>query len=122
MIELLFAALLQSSAPVAALCGKRIYPLLIPQDSPMPAVDYSFVGGSATATLTTTGVQRYRVEVNCWGTTYSDAVTLRAAVIAALNGYLDTNMSIQLIQPRDFFDHELLQYRAMVEFYVYFTL
>jgi hypothetical protein len=127
MIELAFKAVLSSSPAIAALCGKRIYPLLLPTNSPMPAIDYSFVGGSATATLTTTGVQKYRVEVNCWGDTYTDAVTLRAAVVLALNGYTDfefdgSDISIQLIQPRDFFDHDLLQYRAMVEFYVFATL
>ena len=128
MIEQSFYSVLMASTAVTALTGYRIYPLVVPEidsdiplSSQLPAIDYAIIGGSAYATLTTTGWQKYRVEVNCWGSTYSTAVTLRDAVIANLNGYLDTQMSIQLIQPQDFFDHDLLQYRAMVEFYVYFT-
>lgn|GEM_PF-6480671 len=121
MIELSFAAALQASSAVTAITGPRIYPLVLPNDVTLPAIHYSFVGGSASPTLTTTGTQKYRVEVNCWGATYSDAVMLRAAVIKALNGYLDGTMSIQFLMPRDLFDHELLQYRAAAEFYIHFT-
>lgn len=122
MIESQFFSVLSSASGVTALVGSRIYPVILPTDVTLPAIDYTFVGGSSHPTLTTTGTQKYRLEVNCWGKTYSDAVTLRAAVISALNGYLDGNMSIQLLMPQDFFDHELLQFRAMVEFYIYATL
>ncbi len=122
MIELDFATVLSAPAAITAICGTRIYPLVLPTDPILPAIDYSFVGGSATSTFDTTGSKKYRVEVNCWGDTYSDAVTLRAAVTAALNGYLDANLKILLIQPRDFFDRELEQYRAMVEFYLFSNL
>ena len=124
-VDQLFHDVLAASTSIAAICGKRIYPLVIPQDSPLPAIEYnSAVGGSATATLTGTGVQKNRAEVNCYGDTMQDAKNLRLAVVGALNGYVDvtTGITIQLIQPRNFFDHELLQYRAMVEFYVYYTL
>jgi hypothetical protein len=122
MIEQSFYSVLSNAPLVSAIVGTRIYPLVVPTDSGLPAIDYAIIAGSAYATLTTTGWQKYRFEVNCWGNTYSDAVTLRNAVISSLNGHRDTAMSIQLIQPQDFFDHDLLQYRAMVEFYVYFTL
>jgi hypothetical protein len=118
VIEQLLYALLSSTASITAITGPRIYPLLLPQDPTLPAIDYSFIGGSSSPTFTTKGYKRYRVEINCWGNTYSDAVTLRSTVTAALDGYSDGNMSILLISPRDLFDHELLQYQAMAEFYV----
>jgi hypothetical protein len=121
MIESAFYSVLANCPAITALAGSRIYPLVIPEDSTLPAIDYGIIGGSSTPTFTTPGTSRYRVEINCWGHTYGDAVTLRGAVITNLSGYLDVNMSIQLIQPQDFFDHELLQYRAMAEFYIYFT-
>jgi hypothetical protein len=65
------------------------------------------------------GVQRYRVEVNCWGDTYDDAVSLRYAVVKALSGYTSGNSSIQYLMPQDDFDNDLLQYRATAEFYVF---
>jgi hypothetical protein len=49
-------------------------------------------------------------------------VTLRHAVIAALDQYNQSGVFIEFIQSTDFFDHELLQYRAMVELYVYANL
>jgi hypothetical protein len=118
MIEQLLAAVLQAQAGITALCGARIYPLVLPTEPTLPAIDYSFIAGTSSPTLTTRGYKRYRVEINCWGTTYSDAVSLRSAVKDALDGYSDGNMSILLISPRDFFDNALLQYRAMAEFYV----
>jgi Protein of unknown function (DUF3168) len=118
VIEQLFAAVLQAQSDITAITGPRIYPLVLPTNPTLPAIDYSFVGGSSSPTLTTKGYKRYRVEINCWGDTYADAVTLRSAVKDNLDGYHDGNMSIQLISPRDFFEDLLLQYRAMAEFYI----
>lgn len=119
MIEQDFYQALSSSTQVAALTGSRVYPLLVPQDSTLPAIDYIFVGGTISPTFDTPGTAKYRIEVNCWGDTYLEAVTVRAAVIQALNGYRSATLYVRLIQPRDMFDHELLQYRAMVEFYAF---
>lgn len=94
------------------------YPLVIPEGSTLPAATYTFVGSTANPTLNTSGLTRYRVDVSCYGDTYSDAVTLRSTVKAALNGYLDPNMTIEWIRSTDFFEHELLQFRALAEFYV----
>jgi hypothetical protein len=103
---------------VNALCGTRIYPLVLPKQPVFPAITYSFVGGSSQATADTYGSQRQRVEVNAWGNTYSDAVNLRYAVIMALTQYTAPGIFIQFIQNIDFFDHELEEYRALSEFYI----
>jgi hypothetical protein len=118
VIEQLLYALLSSTTSITAITGPRIYPLQLPQDPTLPAIEYSFIGGSSSPTFTTRGNKRYRVQIDCWGNTYAEAVTLRSAVKDALDGYSDGQMSILLISPRDFFDHELLQYRAMAEFYI----
>jgi hypothetical protein len=119
MIEQQFFAALSTPAAVTAICGNRIFPLVLPTVVQLPAIHYSFVGGSSQATQDTYGAQRYRVEVNCWGESYGDAVTLRHAVIAALDQYNQSGIFIEFLQSTDFFDHELLQYRAMTEFYVH---
>jgi hypothetical protein len=122
MIEQNIYTLLSTSVLITPLIGTRVYPLEIPQDPTLPALCYSFVGGSSTNTLTTTGIAKWRLQVDCYGDTYADAVTLRNAVVQTLNGYYDATMNVMLITPRDFFDHELLQYRATAEFYVLFAL
>ncbi len=119
MIESLIRSLLLASVSVSALVGTRIYPLVLPKDCPLPATDYRLVGGSASPTFDTTGPQRRRLEVNCWSDVYGDAVTLRKAVVDSLNGFRQGSITIQFLQLQDFFDDELLQYRATVEFYIY---
>jgi hypothetical protein len=118
MIEQSIYNALQQDTINTAVDG-RIYPLVLPADSPLPAITYQIVGGSSQGTQDTHGTQRYRVQVDCWGETYGDAVTLRNAVIAALDHYNVDGVYITLLQPTDFFDHDALQYRAMVEFYVF---
>ena len=113
MIELTVASILSSAPAISALVGTRVYPVTIPTDPTLPALDYKIVGGSSTATQDTYGNQRYRLEVNCWGDTYSDAVTLRAAVVATLSQYSADGVFISYLMPQDFYDDELLQYRAV---------
>jgi hypothetical protein len=119
MIEQVFFAALSSAPSVEAIASTRIYPLVLPEEAQLPAISYLFVGGNSKATQDTRGNQRYRIEVNCWGETYGDAVTLRHTVISELDQYRANNIFIQLLQPVDFFDHESLEYRATVELYVY---
>ncbi|RZU39331.1 DUF3168 domain-containing protein [Edaphobacter modestus] len=119
MIEQVFAAALSSNPAIQAICGTRVYPLVVPTDSPMPAITYRFVGGSSKATVDTYGTQRSRVEVSCWGNSYGDAVTLRTAVIGALSQYSQNGVFISFLQTIDDFDHEVLQYPASAEFYIF---
>jgi hypothetical protein len=118
MIELIFDGLLRGSASITALAKGGIYPGKLPKDATFPAIHYLFVGGSSQPTQDTFGTQRYRVEVNAWGDSYYDAITLRHAIIAALSLYSQNGVFISFIQPTDFFDHELLEFRAMAEFYI----
>jgi hypothetical protein len=117
MIELTVPALLRASAAVTAFTGARIYPLVLPNDVTLPAIHYSVIGGSASPTFTSAGSQKLRIEVNCWGGTYGDAVNRRTAVIATLNRYADGLTNILYLSSQDLFDDELLQYRAIAEFY-----
>lgn len=119
MIESTLYSILTSTTAITALTSTRIYPLVIPEESPLPAISYSIVGGSAKFTNDTRSTVRIRWEVNCWGASYSDAVTLRNAVVQSLDNYVGQGVNIQYLMAHDFFDHELLQYRACAEFYVY---
>lgn len=119
MIETVFRSALTSATSVTAIVGTRIYPLVLPTDPTLPAIEFTFVAGLNIPTMDSMGVQKYRVEVNCWGDTYGDAVSLRYAVVKALSGYTSCNSSIQYLMPQDDFDNDLLQYRATAEFYVF---
>jgi hypothetical protein len=119
VIETDFYSILSTAPGVTAICDSRIYPVRLPTEAIMPAIHYAFVGGSSKPTFDTPGIQKYRVEVNCWGTQYLDAIALRHAVIAALNRFSANGVLIQFIQSVDFDDHETLQSRALAEFYVW---
>jgi len=119
MVELAFSKLLLASQPITAICNNRISPVRLPTNATMPAIHFMFVGGSSQLTQDGQGTQRYRVEVSCWGNSYADAVTLRAAVVTTLNGYKANNLFITFLQNIDFDDHETLQFRALAEFYLY---
>jgi hypothetical protein len=119
MIESTLFSILSSAPAITAITSTRIYPLVLPDECTLPAIDYSIVGGAAKSTQDTRGTIRLRWEVNCWGASYGDAVTLRNAVVQSLDNYVGQGIHIQFLMPQDIFDHELLQYRAIAEFYVY---
>lgn len=123
-METQFRAVLAAADSITSLLATptSIYPVTLPTDAALPAIEYKVVGGSGKPSFNTRGIFRARMEVNCWGDTYDDAVTLRTAVIQALDGYADGTLSILFLQPQDFFDHDLLQYRALAEFYVWYAL
>jgi hypothetical protein len=106
-------------ASITAITSTRIYPVRLPDEANLPAIEYSIIGGAVSPTQDTHGTQRLRLEVNCWGATYADAVNLRYAIIQALDGYKQVGVLIKYLMPQDIFDHDLEQYRAIAEFYVY---
>lgn len=121
MIESSLFGALSTAAAISSLVGTRVYPVVLPTDPTLPALVYLFVGGMGQPSFSTRGMQKARVEINCWGSSYSSAATLREAVIQTLAGYSDGNFDSMYIQSTDFFDHDLLQFRAMAEFYIFYA-
>jgi hypothetical protein len=124
MIETSLFTLLSTSAAVSALVGTRVYPATLPKDPTLPAVVYHFVGGNNAPTMGTSGKQRSRLQINCYGETYSDAITLRKAVVQTLAGYSGADFQSQILNATgsDGFDAQLLQYVAICEVYVWFSI
>jgi|SRR5579875_3317747 len=114
---------LSGSPTVSALAGTRIYPARLPTDPTLPAATFKFAGGSNTPTMDTPGKQRSRLQIDCIGETYADAVNLRAAIAKTLGGYRSAEFSAQVLTiGSDGFDQELLQFVAILEVYVWFSL
>jgi Protein of unknown function (DUF3168) len=118
----LYSVLSDASAITAIVGVNGIWPVVLPTDTAMPAIVYRVIGARTSPTNDTFGNTRYRVEIDSYATDWDTALELRAAVISSLNGYVDENMNIQLLQPIDDFDPDLLQYRAMAEFYLFSDL
>jgi hypothetical protein len=124
MVETAIFNVLSSSAAVTTLAGTRIYPAVLPKDPTLPAVVYRFITSTAQPTMDTAGRSRSRLQLECLGETYADAVTLRKAVVQTLAGYRSAEFQSQVFNPTadDGFDQDLLQYVAIAEAYLWFSL
>lgn len=90
MEEGIIARLLATSG-VTALVSARVYPGRRPQASPLPAIDVSSIGGAPIYTDDgESGLASARIEVNCWGETYTSAKTVARAVKASLSAFVGT--------------------------------
>lgn len=104
-----------------------IFDGVVPEDvAQYPCLAYQWVGGSNDPGLSSAGPRRSRLQVDCWGTTKRQAVTLANAVAHLLDGFSGvlsdgTNvLSAWIINPPgvDFFSGDSRFRRRMLEFYV----
>lgn len=86
MIEAGLFQLLSTATAITAICQTRIYPVVLPTGPKYPAMTYQVIVAPQSQTMNTAGMQHWRLQFDCWGDTYGDAVSLRAALIKTLNG------------------------------------
>lgn len=102
--------LLRLNTTVSALTSTRVYPQTIPQNTTYPAIRYNQISGIRDHTLTdTVEMVHARFQIDCYGTSYSNARTLADAVRSALDNYYGGVGSvaiqcIHLIDEGDSFD------------------
>lgn len=78
-------AVLTAAAPVVALVGSRIAPLLRTQDLVLPAITLQRITLSPTNQFSGDGgLDQTRVQVDCYGATYSNARAVADAVRTAM--------------------------------------
>ena len=121
MIETHIYSALSSSQAITDIAGTNIFPLVLPDSPTLPAITYQIISAMARPTFNTSGMTRYRVQIDCWSSQaqgYAAASALRDAVIATLNGYSDQYMTAYLNTYLDRFEQDLLQYRCIAEFFV----
>jgi hypothetical protein len=120
MIETTLQTLLTTSAPIRAITTS-VYPVTLPKgiETPVIWISWKTVTSVSNPTFTTTGITRTRIQIDCWAARYLDAANLRAAVRSVLDGYHDGSIAIQSLSDTDIYDDVLLEYRAILEFYVW---
>lgn len=121
--ESLFTVVTGNTA-VSSLIGTRFYPAVLPKDATLPAAVYKFVGGNNAPTMDTRGLQRSRLQIDCFGDTYSDAVNVRKAIVETLGGYSSAEFTSQVLNATgsDGFDQDLLQFVALLDVVLWFAL
>lgn len=130
MIENGIVQLVQASAAVQTLCAAGGYYAQLPEKQPLPCWSYLFVSDVADYTLDgRVDLTMRRLQVDCYGETGSDAITLADAVDKVLDGYKGTlpdpeSTTVQgcfrsnLI---DFFDSSSRTFRRMLEYNLWFN-
>lgn len=87
MIIKALRAMLLADAEIVAAFGSRIYPRLLPQSPTLPALVLHLISTSSGMINTgRDGVDRRRVQVDCWAARYEDAETLANLVKRTLDG------------------------------------
>jgi hypothetical protein len=91
LIEQHLAPLLLADSAIAALVGDRIFPVVVRQDTALPALTYARLGSERTYVLA--GAAHWttvQIGVTAWAPEYAQARALADAVRQALDGYTGT--------------------------------
>lgn len=101
-MELAMRALLTGSAAISALApSDRIVWGTLGQGKPLPAAVLNAISNNQGMTQQgPDGLWQGRVQIDCYGKTYADALELSDAVIALLNGYRDQNFRLIALDAR----------------------
>jgi hypothetical protein len=79
-------AVLNGAAPVVALVGTRISPLIRPQDAVLPSITIQRISLIPSNSMQGNGgLDIARVQIDSWGATYTDARAVATAVRAAMD-------------------------------------
>ena len=121
MAEALIAKLLADPG-IAALVGTRIYPGVRPQAGPLPAIVFNLI--SATPSYSDDGedgIAEKRVQIDCWGVTYTDAKKTARAVTAALSAFGGTVNTVRFRYITLDLEHDMQETGANSESYPFRT-
>ena len=121
LLETLRTRLL-ADAPVAALVGTKVFPLVIPQGEQPPAVVLTVVSDVPATSLTGDPAEllrEYRVQVDTYSKRYADAQQLAAAVGLVLGRLAEAELSANRESARDLYDDETQLYRVTADFFVW---
>jgi hypothetical protein len=106
-IEGAFVAIMLADPTLSPLVGDRIFPMMLPEDTQLPALTYHSV--DSPKPHSTLDVETPRIQVSCWAQTYGGATGVKVvaqAVKNALHGKSGTYDSVRVIE---------IRYRNMVD-------
>lgn len=125
MEQVIYTALANSAA-IGALVGgtganARVYPLLMPQGSSLPAVTYFRVSTDRIATASLSGHNarvNARVQIDCWADTYANSKSLASAVKSVMLSA--TTFTALSVSERDLYEPDTEVYRVSADFSVWY--
>lgn len=122
-----FVTLLTSDAGVSA-AGRGGYYAQLPKDYTLPSWTYTVISDPSDYTLqATVELSAMRMQVDCYGSTGAQAITLAKAIDRVLSGFLGTLSDGTIVQGCfrtnriDFFDDSARNYRRMLEYQIWYV-
>lgn len=96
-MEQAIIARLLAAAGVAALVGARVYPGALPQGESLPAAICNLISAAPSYSDDgEDGIREDRIQIDCWGSTWTDAKKTARAVVAALSAFDGTAGGIRI--------------------------
>ena len=121
MEEALIAKLL-ADAGVSALVGTRVYPGVRPQATALPAIVFNMISANPSYSDDgEDGIAEARVQLDCWGATYTDAKKAARAVKAALSAFGGTVNGVRFRYITLDLEHDIQETGANSESYPFRT-
>jgi hypothetical protein len=118
LLEEKIYTVLSSAANVTAITGLRIYPVIRPQDSALPAITYTRISGGQISSLTSySHLESPRIQIDVWTDTYGAgkalAIYVRNAMLAA------TTFQAIIESDNDSWEEDPEMYRVSMDFFVW---
>ncbi len=105
--------LLKNDTSVNALVSGRVYPLVAPQNVQKPFIVYRVVSGLKIQCMGgEICIGDYRMQLDCYGLTYSSVKSIGQAVKSCLVGFMSSN-SIDMM---DEYDDEAQLFKQIIDF------
>lgn len=87
---------LLADVTVAGLVGTRVFPGSLPQGEALPAIIFNRISGAPIyADEGEVGLDEARIQIDCYGVSYSAAKTLSRAVRASLSAFFGTSDGVE---------------------------
>jgi hypothetical protein len=128
-VEAVLQRIILAAPAVSALIGSRLYPNIVPQKAPNPAMTYQQISGPRLHDMQgAVGMCKARFQINCWAASYAKAKELAETVRLTLDGY-SSEGTIKVIHLSNEGDlpktkpglDQLTRYGKRLDFFVWFT-
>lgn len=114
-IEEQLVGMMLGDAALAAIVGDRVYPLVVPQETPLPAVTYQELETRALATAGgDDGRRESQFAVSVWGESYPAVKGARAALLGLFHGVRGGMVQRIEARSRDEYVPEVEWFRELV--------
>jgi hypothetical protein len=128
MIESGLQQLITPSADFGAIAEDRLYPVLLPEQSPLPAATYQLISTVPLYTLEErVNVTEIRIQFDTWAERYGDAKQLMAAINSAIDNFSGdlpdgTHVfGVQLAACNDLFEEAARTHRTSADYLIQFV-